>query len=569
MRWARSLPSGNRWRGPLLASAAIVGAVLLSLLNHWEMTPEAWGYWFFARVFAETGKFIVPDRSPLYTLYLNGFRWLEYPTSVTVEYVVTSVFSVISLVALFKPYLGWRRGVLAAILWIPFLQQVAEPPVQRIALALQCWAVVARRTTRERFRVAVSYALLGLSVMFRATSIVVLALFVVWDILRTLKRRGLGTSLALLRPRRADWPMGAVLVLFVWMAAMQSAHPWNNVWVATTAWFPSQGKTLAHAAFIQNFNVAYIARTYGSFEGKDFYFTNRELFGNASSVLGDIRANPRFVVGQIVRNVRALPSTMLQLTDLSRLRLFSLRGLALAACLVILYGALRAARDAPTRVFVLGNVLHMGITALSYVKLRWMYPAIPILVLSASWYGVKGCERGLLRRAPSLVRRLATPFLLILLSNGITSWISVVSRVARDVPRGEVRILEQRELTSMKASFQQWHPLIQGCRGILVLENTFTGAFANVPLDSIYDVWEIPPFGRLGDSAYHGLRPDRIDCVLVSEPLATEVGGGTNFQIRYVNYIRPYVQQLQGLGAVTYDLPRFGQVIILPGPVHG
>jgi len=168
------------------------------------MTAEAWGYWFFARVFAETGKFIVLDRSPLYTLYLNGFRWLEYPTSVTVEYVVTSVFSVISLVALFKPYLGWRRGVLAAILWIPFLQQIAEPPVQRIALALQCWAVVARRTTRERFRVAVSYALLGLSVMFRATSIVILALFVVWDILRTLKQRGLGPSLALLRPRRAD-----------------------------------------------------------------------------------------------------------------------------------------------------------------------------------------------------------------------------------------------------------------------------------------------------------------------------------------------------------------------------
>ena len=39
----------------------------------------------------------------------------------------------------------------------------------------------------------------------------------------------------------------------------------------------------------------------------------------------------------------------------------------------------------------------------------------------------------------------------------------------------------------------------------------------------------------LNDSEYNGLRPDRIDCLLISNNLATNTGASTNFQIRYEN----------------------------------
>ena len=48
------------------AVAVIVGAVSLSMLNRWEMTAEAWGYWFFARIFSETGMFMIPDPEVLF-----------------------------------------------------------------------------------------------------------------------------------------------------------------------------------------------------------------------------------------------------------------------------------------------------------------------------------------------------------------------------------------------------------------------------------------------------------------------------------------------------------------------
>ena len=53
-----------------------IAAAILTLFKQQEISGESWGYWFFARVFADTGEFVAADRSPLYTLYLNGCRWL-------------------------------------------------------------------------------------------------------------------------------------------------------------------------------------------------------------------------------------------------------------------------------------------------------------------------------------------------------------------------------------------------------------------------------------------------------------------------------------------------------------
>ena len=131
--------------GYLLIGVTIIIVVCLTMFSSWEMGGETWCYWYFARVFAETGGFIVPDRSPLYTLYLNLFTWLPYPASVTAEYLVTTSITVIALVAFFRSYLGIWLALLAACIWIPYLQ-MNEPPVQKLALASSLVAVLLRAT---------------------------------------------------------------------------------------------------------------------------------------------------------------------------------------------------------------------------------------------------------------------------------------------------------------------------------------------------------------------------------------------------------------------------------------
>ena len=155
---------------------------------------------------------------------------------------------------------------------------------------------------------------------------------------------------------------------------------------------------------------------------------------------------------------------------------------------------------------------------------------------------------------------------IVYLSLGSLDWWTLSSGIAGNLSRGETRVLEYAESTSylsMKASFDELNPLIADCDGVMSLEHTFIAAFMDTPVDRVYDIMEIPPFGRLGESDYDGLRPDRIDCVLVSERLTTAIGHGTNIRIRYANYIEPYVEQLREMGAATHEVERFGQVIIL------
>jgi len=160
-----------------------------------------------------------------------------------------------------------------------------------------------------------------------------------------------------------------------------------------------------------------------------------------------------------------------------------------------------------------------------------------------------------------LIKRFTILVFLLLFSRGLFDWVGLSQINAKDIYAGDVKILEDRPY-SMKRSFNDLDSLVQGCRGILTLESTFVGAFMSTPVEKVYDVWEIPPFGNLNDSEYKGLKPDRIDCLLISNNLATNTGAATNHQLRYENYINPYAEQLIKMGAKVYKLPYYGKVII-------
>ena len=94
---------------------------------------------------------------------------------------------------------------------------------------------------------------------------------------------------------------------------------------------------------------------------------------------------------------------------------------------------------------------------------------------------------------------------------------------------------------------------ISGCNGILAYPHKGLAAFTtHFPEDRIFDMMEIPPFGSLGESDYTGLRPDRIDCVLVS------YSAKIIYPLRMPNYIQPYVSLLESSGGRTLEIPNFG-----------
>ena len=650
---------GNRTKLALVVAIAGAG-IAVSLFTRTPISNENWGYWLFSRIFAETGTFITPDRSPLYTLYLNGFRWLGYPNALTAEYLVSISIVTISFVSLFKRYLGLPLAVFTALLWVPFLQQAA-PAVQPLAMACSFWAMALRRSDNPRWKFAGSYAFLILASMLRFSYIIFVLLFVLWDIFQVLRNRGFWTRLSelqsglrarwqgILRDQAGSlrstawtalkfgWPVVIVLALMGWFWVAQSPSRWNNGNTETMTWYPvSNPKSMSNIAFIHGMNFKYVERKYGDFVGRDFYFTNQELFDGETGTLGAFRANPGYVVEHVVENFQETPRWIANFTVFraahQKLRLPWSTFFNILIIAAMAYGAVRLTMRSPLILFVIGNAAIVVSSVMILPEFtRHFVPLIPILVLSAYWYGIRA--RGILTSGSQFDNRLillvglagigvisafliwkgssitslgtlttaavvagyalsliliglallvesarfgpwaqmgrsllawsALPIALIVFSTALADWPDLGRDVASDVRRGEVQVLGNKTAGSLQDSSANLESIVEGCTGVLTMEQKFIGAFLDVPIDRLYDVFEIPPFGGLGDSEYDGLRPDRIDCVIVSDSLATSNGKNVNIKMRYDNFVAPYVEELQAAGATTRNVENFGKVVVL------
>ena len=623
----------ERATSTIIAISIIVSVVILSLFNRWEPCGESWGYWLFARIFSEEGRFIVLDRSPLYTLYLQIFLWLSYPYSVIVEYTVTTSITVFALVSLLKRCISIWIALFAALLWVPYLQ-TAEPPVQKLALACICFAVIVRSSNGNRFRCASFYALLFLAYLFRSTYISFIVLFLVYDIFKVLKRGGITALYRAISPQRTDWPIILIMVLLGWFLIMQSPHRWNNVWINDIKWLP---EIVTNNFFVSDIVIRtssdYVSNKYGTYANRDIYFIAKELFGDAKGIFGVIAVKPLLLVEHVGRNISRVINVLSNLTlfheSFSFVHIKLLRGLLLLISLgAILYGALKYLKDETIIVFVIGNVLCACATIISLPSSRYMVTFVPVLAMSACWYGSRfrgsllsmdnekafktiffcGSLATILLSLYIFIRSKSftseciltyaifysaiafplfigiygkygskikakrwlptvggiTVFLVIsFFSNGITAWSKIATNIANISKNKEFQMMESVPY-SMKGSFETLNSLAQGCNGVLALEFQFVGGFMNVPLNKIYGVLEIPPFGGFGDkdNVYDGLRPERINCVFVSNELANSEGQFTNYRLRYDIYIKPYVEYLKDLGATVYEIPSYGQAIV-------
>ncbi|MCH8158121.1 MAG: hypothetical protein IID18_10305, partial [Nitrospinae bacterium] len=139
------------------------------------------------------------------------------------------------------------------------------------------------------------------------------------------------------------------------------------------------------------------------------------------------------------------------------------------------------------------------------------------------------------------------------------------ARVPRDLMKIDRVTLERIFFAGQRTGL---YPAIDAnwrrCHGMMVYPQPLqVAAFSTIPEDRLYATFEIPPFGKLGDPAYRGLREDRINCVYVSSQVRPDGRGSvTNVRTRRKNYIDPYVKRLQAQGAETIRLDS-GILVIL------
>lgn len=554
----------------------IFSFLLLTLFQHFEIEYNNWGYWVFGRIFAETGKLPVLERAPLYAIYLSLFRLIPYPYSVTLEYLVTTMFTVISLIMFLSPYLSFPLSAISIILWLPNLQ-LMTPNVQKIALALTCWAVIVRQKFSGRLGITLSYLLMTGAYVFRPTYRYYIYVYIIFDIIYFVKHTQNNRISTFFKKMslKTDWPIGIIIGLFLTIWILQSPHRWNNVYWATTTWFPYPAKVMNLLPYI---NCWYITKVLGYSVGNDWYFTNQEAFKGATTNLEVLMKTPNYLFRMITDNFKDGLPMIINMTLLPRIipNIFNQSLIQIVIFISIILGAFLMKKDRYLTPFILG---HLGVILLISAVTpspHYFISMIPILTFSGYWWGLQ------IAKVFKIRQLLKTCILILFIGIFISGpaayainpqtdfpWLDLIRTLYHESQNHTTRILEQTDFNnsySWKASYKEIVPLLGNCHGILSEEYNYFAAFTNIPLDRFYDIWEIPPFDYLDHSAYTGLKPERINCVLISKYLQLSAGTVTSAQMRYDLYIRPYADKLISLGAKKFLIPKFGEVYILDQP---
>lgn len=565
----------------ILLTIILIVAVLSTLLLPWEPSSETTGYWVFSRILLENGRFSVPDRSPLYALYLIPFLLFKYPYSVYLEYSLTTFLSLYALIVFLKKYMGSLLATIGALVWLPFIV-ISEPSVQKLALASVSMAVVLRETTKSRFAHAWFYTLLLFAYFFRFTYGPIILFFAAYDFYKQIRKYPRRISNIFHISVKTDWPLLMPIVLYLLFVLFQSPHPWNTTTFSSSQWFPFDAKKMPTTFFL---NQIYIRENYHSLETRDIYYSNQLLFGGAKTIYGAFGSNPKFIISHIGENLSSFFSAFAKLTLISPIldRFTNVNLLNCMLFVLINLGALLAVRNT-TRLYFLAiiSTLVVGFT-ISLTSPRYLFPLVPIIIVSMWWYGKTFINLLLLSfpnkifttRTRIVASVILVGLLFIISSSGDSAhygdislgWSGIIYNISVLPKKNNITIMTSNNSTpltfSMHASFPILERLSQQCHGIMTLEYPFIGAFMQIPLSYIYDIWEIPPFGNYRNSIYNGLRPERINCLFVSHGLSYGEGQPTNNLIRYNMYIKPYENDLISQGARRYNIPSYGYVVIL------
>ena len=555
----------------ILILLLIISFVILSMFLDWEIGGETWGYWYFSEIFKNTGEFIVFDRSPIYVLYLNLFNWIDYPFSTDIEYIFTTSLCSYALFIFSRKFLSLPVSLIAACVCIPFMQ-IAEPPVQKLALAFSLFSLLIRFEGNNRKAIITSYAFLLLAYCFRQTYLLFFMTFLIFDIIHLYNQKKI-FNLKIFFPKiNSDWPLILVITLLIYFTLNQSSSNWNNVWFTDVDWFPSDGKTMKDGGGLQLLNMFYILKTYGSYVGHDFYLTNKVAFNNAQDFTTAILANPSIFFEMVIFNVTIFIPKLLHLLFIPQIDNWIFKVFyKVIITLAIFYGSLKFSLQKGVLKIFVGSWVLLLVLLIARPSERYFLPAIPIFILASCYYSdvlanilfFKDMKNKYWYVKKILYNLSFMIILLFLCFSNIDKWKIAINNFNIQLNGNNFELLANNNF-SLKKSFEQLNNLSNHCTGLMALESLFLASFVNKSIN-YYSIYEIPPFGNLNNNknSYNGLNLNRINCVFVSTSLEFGIGGGTNSELRYKNYIKPYTNLLLENGASKHVIPNFGTAFVL------
>ncbi|MDD2751983.1 MAG: hypothetical protein PHN59_02515 [Candidatus Omnitrophica bacterium] len=291
----------------LLSILVILAATFILTPRFWEPAGESWKSWAAARILAQTGGFPIFSLGPLYVAYLALLRNLAFPYSLHYEYLLTHIFTYISIFLLLRRLLPRTLSLLLACAWIPVLATVeggnAVAAIGFMALYLR--GIIINPQKIEYFPVLLLAAALCHSAYIP---------FVIGNVLGVAGYRKFKHQ-ELLRLPEAKYKksfegiakfflLGLVALVFIF----PSRRADHNHMLVDAKFSPVPLHDPLSIGFFQIGNWKYVTRQVapGERTGQDWYFTNDQAFGGATNILQAVMRKPQTVFKNVSENFLAV-----------------------------------------------------------------------------------------------------------------------------------------------------------------------------------------------------------------------------------------------------------------------
>ena len=295
----------SRWEFLACLGILIVATYVLAP-RFWEPGGESWKNWVSARILRETGGFTELHHGPLYNLYLQLFLFLDYPLSLNLEHTLTRLFANTAVFLLLRKFLPSVPALLLTCAWIPTLWSVeAGARVMGIGF-LALYLRTGKHAIMNRGYLPAPLVSAFLCDQAFAPFFLGHVIGVVLE--RRFNREPLITAAFALRRETipAVIVKSALVALLALAIFFQSPRRDNNVYAFDYPWTPVSTKIILPLGFFQWGNWRYVMQNVPKDQWiyQDWYFTHKEVFGGASTLLQAARNKPAFVLGIILENLR-------------------------------------------------------------------------------------------------------------------------------------------------------------------------------------------------------------------------------------------------------------------------
>jgi hypothetical protein len=551
----------------------VIFIAFLSTLVNWTPGGESWGYWFFNRELQETGTFVVNDRSPLFTIYLSLFSWLNYPSNIILQHAFSSILLILSFLYLFRNLTWLPLILIASAAWLPFIL-VSEPPTQVMALTFSNFALGYRVSKESNLNLSIFYFLLFCSFLFRGTYVILLIAFIVYDLyLASKKGYKLNYFAKNIKSNIVFFVPLLIIVLLTFLR--QSPHPLNNAWFASTDWMPNDGKSMTNASFIQSYHERYITKTYGEccLPEHHMYYKETGPFNSASNIITAINQNPVFILEEVYVKSQEYIGMLARLANYNLQWVTNKHGIAyklaklagLFIVVIIIYFALSFSRGKPAlTILVISTIISSGLTIfLNFPKPRYLVMWAPVFIFSYLWaihlirYKLFKFLKIKNYKINKIIALAIMFFILKYASFPSLYWDEVKININNSINTGQISMLENWGENRNSNKINSIKSVINRCSNVLATTDAlFIGAFTEIKLKNVTDYWIFPPsdLEKIDYTKYLDLK---FDCIFVPHKMTKSK------DYQFTNFILPLQEDIIQRGGNKITLPYYGYVTIL------